>query len=183
MKLPETTGKIETTAYQLKEIKAADIDNIHRGLSDRRVTRYYAVHFDTLEDTREQMDWYAALKRDGTGLWWGIYNSETGEFCGAGGYNDLDKANRKAEIGFWLFPEFWGRGIMQTAMPLVLQKGFEQLGLNRIEGFVDSRNSACKRAIEKIGFSHEGTMRQAEIEHDHFIDVDIYSFLRKDFDK
>jgi ribosomal-protein-alanine N-acetyltransferase len=169
-----------TSRFILRNINPEDINNIHRGLSDRRVTQFYAVHFETLEATREQMDWYAELENKGTGKWWGIYDENTGEFLGAGGYNDLQKEHRKAEIGFWLFPENWGSGIMQKVMPLLLQKGFEELQLNRIEGFVDSRNLACKRAIEKIGFTHEGTMRQAEREKSEFLDVDIYSFLKKD---
>ncbi|GAB2775734.1 GNAT family N-acetyltransferase [Salinimicrobium soli] len=170
----------ETTRFILKEIIPEDIENIHRGLSDTRVTQYYAVHFETLEDTREQMDWYADLVKNGTGMWWGVYNKETGEFCGAGGYNDLDGKHKKAEIGFWLLPEFWRRGIMQEVMPKLLELGFEKLGLNRIEGFVDSRNTSCKAAIQKLNFYHEGTLRQAEIEDGEYLDVDIFSFLQID---
>ena len=98
------------------------------------------------------MDWYASLKRDGTGLWWGVYDKNTNQFCGAGGYNDLDKEHRKAEIGFWLLKEFWGKGIMKKVMPMLFEKGFTTLNLNRIEGYVISENSKCKAALDKINF-------------------------------
>lgn len=169
----------ETDRFLLKEIVQEDIHHIHKGLSDESVTQYYAVHFPTLEATQEQMDWYANLKATETGLWWGIYTKDTNEFCGAGGYNDLDKINRKAEIGFWLLPEFWGKGILKEVMPQLFQMGFTDLNLHRIEGFVEADNAKCRRALEKVNFTHEGTMRQCEIKNDKYIDVAIYAIINE----
>lgn len=173
---------MKTKRFELNEIQRKDIVNIHKGLSDPRVTAYYAVHFSTLEDTQEQMDWYDDLKNKGTGIWWGIYLADSGEFCGAGGFNGLDREHKKAEIGLWLLPEFWGQGIMKEVMPRLFQEGFEQLGLNRIEGFVESGNSKCKKGLEKFHFEHEGTMRQCEFKNGKFIDVDIFSILKSDYE-
>lgn len=167
--------------YILKEIESSDIKNIHKGLSDPEITKYYDVHYPTLEETKEQMDWYASLKRDGTGLWWGVYDKNTNQFCGAGGYNDLDKEHRKAEIGFWLLKEFWGKGIMKKVMPMLFEKGFTTLNLNRIEGYVISENSKCKAALDKINFTYEGTMREYEVKDGQKIDVDIYAILKSEF--
>lgn len=172
---------METEKYYLKEIQDGDIEYVYRGLSDPDVTRYYAVHFPTLEATQEQMEWYAELKEQGTGLWWGIYDKAEDIFLGAGGFNSLEKENRKAEIGFWLLKEHWGKGIMQEVMPLVFQLGFEQLNLNRIEGFVESTNTKCKRALEKINFTYEGTMREYEVKNGEAISVDIYAILKSEF--
>lgn len=170
---------ITTERFILKEIMQEDKAHIYQGLSDPRVTKHYAVHFPTLEATQEQMDWYADLKKHGTGLWWGIFDKATEEFCGAGGYNGLDKTHRKAEIGFWLLPAFWGQGIMPEVMPKIIQMGFEDLGLNRIEGFVEHSNTKCKSALAKIDFQLEGTMRQCEFKNGQYIDVDIYAKIRE----
>lgn len=174
---------MKTKRFSLREIQNEDIKFIHRGLSDERVTRHYAVHFPTVEDTREQMDWYADLKKNGTGIWWGIFSKESGDFCGAGGYNDLNREHKKAEIGFWLYPELWGQGILSEVMPLLFQTGFEDLGLNRIEGFVESDNTKCKKALEKINFSYEGTLRECEIKDGNYRNVDIYAILKRDWYK
>lgn len=174
---------MKTERFTLKEIEDRDIELIHKGLSDERVTQFYAVHFPTLEDTQEQMEWYADLKKNGTGIWWGIYSQATGEFCGAGGFNDLDRVNKKAEVGFWLYPEFWGMGILKEVMPLLFKTGFGELDLNRIEGFVDSNNAKCKKALEKIHFQCEGTLRECELKNGKYLDVDIYAILKKDLQK
>ncbi len=170
---------METSRFSLKEIEHEDIENIHKGLSNPEVTRYYDVHFPTLKATREQMDWYAELRRSSTGIWWGIYFRDSGEFCGAGGFNSWNRQHRKAEIGLWLLPEHWGKGILKEVMPILFREGFENLGLNRIEGFVQSDNIKCRQALEKISFQHEGRLREWEIKDGKFIDVDVYAILRE----
>lgn len=167
--------------YILKEIESSDIVNIHKGLSDPEITKYYDVHYPTLEDTEEQMEWYASLKRDGTGLWWGIYDEESNQFCGAGGFNELEAEHKKAEIGFWLLKEFWGKGIMKEVMPKLFEEGFTNLGLNRIEGYVVSQNVKCKSALAKINFTYEGTMREYEVKDGQKINVDIYAILKSEW--
>ena len=174
---------MKTNRFHLKEIQPTDIQNIHKGLSDPVVTEYYDVHFPTLEATQEQMDWYADLRKNETGIWWSVYSRDTNTFCGAGGYNSWDKSNQKAEIGFWLLPEYWGKGIMQEVMPCIFQAGFQELDLNRIEGFVLSDNIKCKKALEKIHFKYEGTMQECEMKNGKWIDIDIYAILKKNFRK
>jgi ribosomal-protein-alanine N-acetyltransferase len=174
--------KLETENYVLKEIESSDIKNIHKGLSSPDITKFYDVHFATIEETEEQMEWYRNLKNEGTGIWWGIYNKQN-QFCGAGGFNNLDKQYKKAEVGLWLLKEFWGKGILKEIMPKLFELGFTSLKLNRIEGFVVSENTKCKNAIEKINFKYEGTMRECEIKNGKKISVDIYSILKSEWEE
>ena len=173
---------METNRFILKEIEASDIKNIHKGLSNPAITKYYDVHFPTLEATQEQMDWYASLVKEETGIWWSIVDKETNQFCGAGGFNGREKEHQKAEIGFWLLEEFWGKGIMKEVMPKLFEYGFTTLALNRIEGYVVSDNIKCRNALSKINFTHEGTMRACEIKEDKPIDVAIYSILKHEWE-
>lgn len=69
---------------------------------------------------------------------------------------------------------------MQEAFPLICNYGFGTLGLNRIEGFVDTENTSCKKAVEKLNFKHEGTMRNCEIKDGKFLSVAIYAKLKTD---
>lgn len=167
--------------YILKEIKQSDITNIHKGLSNSEITKYYDVHFSTLEETEEQMEWYRNLKKEGTGIWWGIYDKKDNQFCGAGGFNGLDKNHQKAEIGLWLLKEYWGKGILKEVMPQLFEQGFKNLNLNRIEGYVVSENTKCKNALEKINFQYEGTMRECEIKNGEKINIDFYSILKREW--
>ncbi len=172
----------KTANYHLKEIQPTDIHYIHKGLSNPAITRYYDVHFPTLEATKVQMDWYANLKKEGTGIWWGIYGLADEQFKGAVGFNNLEKQHRKAEIGMWLLQEHWGKGILKEVMPKVFEIGFTQLNLNRIEGYVVSDNEKCKSALQKINFMHEGTFRESEMKNGELISVDIFSILKREWE-
>lgn len=171
---------LRTPRLLLRKIEQKDIQHVFHGLSHPEVIKYYGVSFDSLEATQEQMDWFRILEKTETGIWWGICSSDNHAFYGAGGFNAWDKNHKKAEIGFWLLPEFWGKGLMQEAFPVICDYGFTTLDLNRIEGFVDSENINCKNAIEKLNFVLEGTMRECEIKDGRFLNLDIYSKLKRD---
>jgi len=169
---------IKTERLLLRPIVENDIHHVFKGLSDPDVIKYYGVSYKTLEDTNEQMRFFAALEIEGTGSWWAICSLENNEFYGAGGLNSIRSEHKKAEIGFWLLKEYWRKGIMTEALPVICKYGFEQLGLHRIEGFVESENISCKMAMKKLGFIHEGTMKDCEFKNDRFISLDIYAKLK-----
>ena len=171
---------IKTDRLLLRQIVGSDIDNIFKGLSHPDIFKHYGVNFQTLEATKEQMTFYADLEKDGTGIWFAVCSLDNKTFYGAGGLNSLNKEHKKAEIGFWLLTDFWGQGIMTEAMPLICDYGFDKLGLHRIEGFVESDNTNCKRAMSKLDFQHEGTMTDCEIKNGKFINLDIYAKIKND---
>lgn len=165
---------IKTERIQLRKITESDLENIYNGLSNPDVIKHYGISYSSLVATKEQMTWFADSKQ----YWWAICSIDNKTFYGAGGLNDLSIEHKKAEIGLWLLPEFWGKGIMPEVMPLICSYGFEKLGIHRIEGFVETENQNCKKAMEKLDFQHEGTMKDCEIKNGKFISVDIYAKLK-----
>lgn len=171
---------INTDRLLLRKFTDNDLENVFIGLSHPDVIKHYGVRFDSLEATKEQMTWFAHLESTGTGIWWAVCSPDNQTFYGAGGLNNLAKDHKKAEIGFWLLPSFWGQGIMTEILPLICKYGFDSLGLHRIEGFVENDNQNCKRAMAKLDFEHEGTMKDCEIKNGKFISLDIYAKLNDD---
>ncbi len=165
---------LKTERLQLRRITESDLENIYNGLSNPDVIKHYGISFNSLEATKEQMTWFADSKQ----FWWAICSIDNETFYGAGGLNDFSKEHKKAEIGLWLLPDFWGKGIMTEVMPLICNYGFEKLGIHRIEGFVESDNQNCKKAMAKLDFQHEGIMKDCEIKNGKFISVEIYAKLK-----
>jgi ribosomal-protein-serine acetyltransferase len=97
--------------------------------------------------------------------------------AGYAGYNTIDLHNRKAEIGYWLGAAFEGRGLMTKACQALVDYGFHELKLNRIEMQCSTHNSRSRRIPERLGFTQEGVLRQAEWVHDHFNDLVVYAML------
>jgi len=168
---------IKTERFLLRQFADSDLENVFKGLSHPEVIQYYGVSFQTLEATKEQMVFFADLEKNDTGIWFAICSADNKIFYGAAGLNNLSKEHKKAEIGFWLIPDFWGHGIIKEAIPLICNYGFDNLELNRIEAFVETENKNCKNVMAKLDFQYEGTMKDCEIKNGKFISLDIYAIF------
>lgn len=164
----------------LRQFVDSDLENVFAGLSHPSIIKYYGVSYKSLEETKAQMKFFADLEVQGTGIWWAVCSPDNKIFYGAGGLNGLVKEHKKAEIGFWLLADHWSKGFMTEAMPLICQYGFNELDIHRIEGIVESENLLCKKAMEKLNFDYEGTMKECEIKNGKFISLDIYAKLNKE---
>jgi ribosomal-protein-serine acetyltransferase len=100
-----------------------------------------------------------------------------GRYAGNIGFNRIDWANRKTEVGYWLAAGFQGRGIVTRACRAFVGHAFDVLGLNRVEIYCGVGNVRSRRIPERLGFKREGVLRRAEWLHDHFIDLVLYSML------
>ena len=92
--------------------------------------------------------------------------------------------NRDSEIGIMIGEKaYWDKGFGTEAMQRMLQYGFEELNLHRIYLQVYEGNDRGKHAYKKVGFTHEGTMRQARYHRGRYWDVDIMSILKNEWNK
>ncbi len=94
---------------------------------------------------------------------------------------DLDMANRKGMIGYWISEEFAGKGLTTRAVRTMIDYGFKVLGLNRIVIRCAPDNKRSRAIPEKLGFTNEGTLRDAEWVNDHFVDHVGYSILAREW--
>lgn len=171
---------MNTGAYMLRPITEADLPQVFAGLSHPQVIKYYGVSYDTLEATRQQMKYYDEVEKNGTGIYRAICSPDNRIFYGVIGLYHLNRIHKKAEIGFWLMPEFQGKGIMPKVALFYCHYGFQKLNLHRIEALVETENQACIRLVDKVGFQLEGTMRNCEIKNGKYISLHIFSRLSTD---
>lgn len=170
---------LKTERLLLRQFVDNDLENVFNGLSHPDITKYYGVSYKTVDATKDQMKFFADLEANETGIWWAVCSPDNKTFYGGGGLNNLSKEHNKAEIGFWLLKDFWGKGIMAEAIPLICKYGFDILNLHRIEGIVEAENNNCKNAMSKLYFELEGTMKECELKNGKYISLDIYALLKK----
>ncbi|MNZ60201.1 putative ribosomal N-acetyltransferase YdaF [compost metagenome] len=70
---------------------------------------------------------------------------------------------------------------MAETLQLLLTFGYETMGLNRIEALVDPRNDNSRRLLQKLGFVEEGLLREYQRSESGFVDLMIYSLLKKEY--
>lgn len=137
-------------------------------------TERYSVE-DAREFIRRQIRQYAEDQGFATLVFF------RGRVAGSIGYNLIDWSNRKTDIGYWLGAEFLGRGIMTKACRALVEHAFKELRLNRVEIYCAVENLRSRRIPVRLGFTEEGTHRQAEWVHDHFKDLVSYSMLAREW--
>jgi ribosomal-protein-alanine N-acetyltransferase len=164
----------KTGRLLLRQFKNADLKNVFLGLSHPEVTRYYGVHFRTLEETKKQIEWFAELEEKETGIWWAVCSSDDSIFYGAVGLYFLNRKLKKTEIGFWLMPEFSGQGIIMESVLPVLDYGFRKMHLKQIEAEVETENTTSIRVLKKLNFLHKDTRKDCEIKNGKYISLDVY---------
>ncbi len=98
------------------------------------------------------------------------------------GFKDIDRINRKMEIGYWISPEYEGMGIITQSCRVLITKAFEKMDMNRIQIKCGVGNYRSSNIPKRLGFMFEGVERDGERHTDRFIDLEVYSMLRKDWD-
>ena len=104
-----------------------------------------------------------------------------GRVAGQVGYNMIDWVNRSFEIGYWLAAEFQGRGIMTRSCRALVDYAFRELRFNRVEIKCAVGNARSRAVPERLGFTEEGTLREAERLRDRYVDLVVYSMLAADW--
>jgi len=105
-----------------------------------------------------------------------------GELIGVVAFNEINKMDRCATIGYWLAKSKMGRGYMTAAVKALIEEGFQQLELNRIQARVATGNYPSQAVCDRLGLKKEGILRQAEWANDHFIDLTMNSVLRTEWE-
>ena len=168
---------IETKEFFLRQIVSEDQQKIFEGLSHPEVIKYYGVSYKDFQTTREQMDWYEQIHTEKSGIWWGICSRSASELIGACGFNSISLEHHNAQIGYWLLPAFWRRGIFSEIMPHLIQYGFSELHLHKIIAEVEVENKSSKKLLDKFGFQYEGTLKECEFKNGRFIDLEYYGLI------
>ncbi|HEY1855612.1 MAG TPA: GNAT family protein [Solirubrobacterales bacterium] len=133
----------------------------------------------TLAGTRDFLDRSRDQQARGDGFQAALVRD--GEIAGVAGYHAIDHLNRATSIGYWLASPHEGEGVMSAAVRALVDHAFGAWSLNRvtIEAAVGNRRS---RAIpERLGFTEEGVMREAELIGDRYLDGVLYSVLASEW--
>jgi [ribosomal protein S5]-alanine N-acetyltransferase len=72
----------------------------------------------------------------------------------------IDYVNKKADLGYWIGEEYWGKGIATASVRLVISYAFSELGLEEIYAYVFPENKASIRVLEKNGMNLTGEINE-----------------------
>lgn len=179
---PFSFPEIRTKRLYLRQILLSDAKDIHFYLSDGEVRKYMGIHpYESIQDTYKEIQWYDRIFQTKTGVRWGITLDDEPAIIGSCGFMNISKPNMRAEIGYELNKNYWGKGIASEALAAIIKYGFEEMMLNRIEALIEPENAASIKIIENFSFLQEGLLREYEYGAGKFDDLYMYSLLRKEY--
>jgi ribosomal-protein-alanine N-acetyltransferase len=147
--------------------------------SDPEVTRWFSWGPYTTEDEpRAYIERLADERERGERLDFVI---EGDEVIGVTGLSELSRRDRRAMVGTWLGRHHWGSGANAESKALLLHLAFAVCGLDRVGAYSNPENERSTRALEKLGFRHEGVLRAWHRHGDVHHDVNVFGLLREEW--
>ena len=103
------------------------------------------------------------------------------QLSGRIGLHYFDHNNKICSIGYWLDEQQTGKGIITKACNHLIHYAFTELSFNRIEIKCGVGNTKSAAIPQRLGFTKEGVLRQAEWVNGKAIDLYLYSLLKEEF--
>jgi len=174
-------SELQSNRLQLIQSQILHAPTLFDYWTDPEVTKFMNMEsLSTIADVIDMIDLFTQLATINQAIRYTILIKNTNEIIGSCGFNYVDFENGRAEIGYDLGKDYWGKGYASESVYALMNYWFHDLGLNRIEAKVEPKNNQSILLLEKSGFQFEGVLRQSERSKDGYIDVMMYSKLKND---
>ena len=146
---------METERLVLRKLMIADVEPMHRILSDPITMQFWPATFEITGTERWIKRSLDAYEESGLGRFALILKSR-GAFVGDCGFMRTEVAGvEENDLGYIIDKEFWGQGFATEAAQACLKYGIESLGLKRIVASMENKHIASRKVAEKIGLRFE----------------------------
>lgn len=167
--------ELKTERLFLRPIRLQDVVDIYEYAQDEEWARYFNPHtlnyVETFVSNAVMAPWDTSPR-------FSIMLNST--LIGGTGLT-IDSENKRAELGYSLARDHWGKGYATEAIERVVRWGFEDLGLNKIFAHADGGNRRSWRVMEKLGMSREGVFRNHSIVRGELRNDVYYGLLREEW--
>jgi ribosomal-protein-alanine N-acetyltransferase len=180
---PPSVPELNTPRLLLRRMVETDVPGLHAAYGDADAMRFWDSlpsrdEAETAARTRQSLEvspqWQAAFA---------VLLRERGEFIGMVNYHQRQAWNRRLAVGWILARPWWRQGFAAEATGALLEHCFTTLGTHRIEAHIEPANAASLRLAGRLGFRHEGMMRDWLFVADQPRDMFLLSLLRPDWNK
>jgi RimJ/RimL family protein N-acetyltransferase len=145
--------------------------------NDPAVNRYLRQGIRTLEEVQ---GWYTQYFATAEHKLFAVYADKT--LIGYGTLSHIDPTHRSCEIGIVIGEkQYWNKGLGARVISQLTTLAFTKYDLHRVYAVIQGGNKASRRCFEKVGFHHEGTLRDARYLNGAFIDIHYYAILEHEW--
>jgi RimJ/RimL family protein N-acetyltransferase len=162
----------------LRPFTLDDVDWVTEACQDPEVTRFTGIPEPyTAADAHEWFATHEDKRVGGEAISFAVTAAAGGEPLGSAGLQNVEWAQLRGEIGYWIARWGRGRGAATSAVRLIARYAFDVAGLERIEVIPYVDNPASQRVAEKAGCTREGVLRSYFAARGERHDCVMYSLL------
>jgi len=169
---------LSTERLNLRRLADEDEEEIFFLRSDKEMLQF--LDRDPTQSIDEARQWIHTINEGIDGnqyIAWAIALKNDPGLIGTITFWNIKKEHYRAEIGYALHPRCQGRGLMQEAMTVVLDYGFNTIKLHSVEANINPNNTRSIQLLERNGFVREAYHRENYYYNGHFLDSVIYSLI------
>lgn len=183
MSINQFYQKLSNSKITLLPITSDHIQKMKLLSGDSSIWTWYTEDLTQPEALTAWMTKRLEETKGGEKMTYSVLLNETSEIIGSSSYGHIDWAEKGIEIGWtWLGADYIGSGINKHMKFLMLQHAFEMMEIERLELRTDVTNLRSRKAMEKIGAQHDGTLRNhRSTQGNRRRDTVIYSILKSEW--
>lgn len=172
--------ELKTKRLLLRQVLPTDVDAIVKIRGNEEAMRYIPrPRAKTTEDALAVVKMLTDGINECKSINWAISNIEnTAEIYGIMGYVNFYPELSKAEIGYMLHPDYWGKGYVPEGILEVEKYGFEQINLQRIEAKLDPRNENSRKILLRNNYQFDKLVEKEMVFQEEEIDSEYYIKFR-----
>lgn len=136
-------------------------------------------HLESVESARDFLQRFADGRAGDSRRLYGLWLE--GTLVGGTLFPTLNARAGTAELGVFLAEDVRGRGIVTQTVEAMIDWAFTDRGLRRLEWRCAPGNEPSQKIPRKLGFTHEGTLREVFKVRDTFHDLEVWSLLRREW--
>ncbi len=146
---------LQSESFLLRPYKDSDVVSLQKNINDKRVARDVSnIPFPyTIEHAKSWVDMVQDSVTPQSSRVDFVIDVD-GEVAGSVAFINIDR--HKAQVSIWISPHYWRRGLALQALRMLVEFGFETLGLVRIYAYHYTENQKTAGLLEKAGFHFEG---------------------------
>jgi RimJ/RimL family protein N-acetyltransferase len=137
-----------------------DIPRIASWYQDAEFLRLFDSALALPKSEEQVAKMFEEWQKADTTLIFAVRLTDTGELVGMIHLDGIERQHGVAGIAIGLGPDYWDQGLGTEAMELLMRYAFMEMNLYRLHLTVFEYNLRAQAVYRKLGFQHEGTLRQ-----------------------
>lgn len=174
--------ELKTERLILRQLKNEDESEIFLIRSDERVNRFLdRQKAKSLAEARDFINKINAAISNNESVYWAITLRDSPALIGTICFWNILWENSIAEIGYELMPDQQGKGFMQESISRIIEYGFQEMHLRKIDAYPSADNASSVKLLEKNNFKLDMSNTDRNIHSEELKNIAIYVLAKKDY--